>query len=280
MLAHALVAALALATTQAPPVNGPRITTARGQPVASLPFPTGEVQTINIIEWDSNQLPRVYERSDQLPLTDEEIAKLSQAGFTPEQLVKMIEERRCACDASADGLIKLKQAGVNPAVLSAVSTHALQPNRALHLLVTLDFTGESRIARESFLYFFVDDGSLTRVFTANIEDLLQRNNAHETTVDRSDILRARTVRRISLSGQVPLKTYGPHKVLVAASANPTLTHPDQLSAQERARSQLYSFDYPRASLQSVCRLNAGYRRDAVLAYKWRFEGSRFECEWN
>jgi hypothetical protein len=280
MLAHALAAALALATTQAPQMNAPRITTARGQPVASLPFPTGEVQTINIIEWDSNQLPRVYERSDQLPLTDEEIAKLSQAGFTSAQLVKMIEERRCACDASADGLIKLKQAGVDPAVLAAVSTHALQPNRALNLLVTLDFTGESRIARETFLYFFVDDGPLTRVFTANIEDLLQRDNAHETTVDRSDILRARTVRRISLNGQVPLKTYGPHKVLVAASANPTLTHPDQLSQQERAKAQLYSFDYPRSSLMSVCRLTAGYRRDAVLAYKWRFEGSRFECEWN
>ena len=31
---------------------------------------------------------------------------------------------------------------------------------------------------------------------------------------------------------------------------------------------------------SRVRLTAGYRRDAVLAYKWNFEGSRFECEWN
>ena len=81
MIAQALAAALALATTQAPRVEAPRLTTASGRTVSNLPFPTGNVQTLNIIEWDSNQLPRFYERSDQLPLTDEEIAKLSKAGF-------------------------------------------------------------------------------------------------------------------------------------------------------------------------------------------------------
>lgn len=276
MIAQLLAATLALASGQAP-----RATPAvRGDPGISLPFPAGDVQTYNIIQWDPNQLPRIYERSDQLPLTDEELTKLSQAGFEPAQLVKMIEERRCACDASADGLIRLKKAGVDKNVLAAVSRHGLAPNRALNLLVTLDFTGESRTAREAFLYFFVEDGDLTRVFTANLPELLQRRNSHETMVDRSDILIARTVRRIQLAGHVPLKTYGPHRVLVAASASPTLTHPSQLTDLERAKSQSYTFDYPRSSLQSLCRLTAGYRRDAVLSYKWNFEGSRFECEWN
>jgi hypothetical protein len=278
MLAHALVAALALVSGQVR-VEVPRSTTASGQPVPVLPFP-GETQTVNIIQWDPNQLPRIYERTEQLPLTDEEVAKLAQAGFDEAQLVKMVEQRRCACDASADGLIRLKQAGVPRGVLDAVSTHALRPNRALDLLVTLDFTGESRTAREAFLYFFVEDGDLTRVFSANLPDLLSRQNRHETMVDRSDILRVRTVRRIQLSGQVPLKTYGPHRVMVVASANPTLTHPSQLTEAERAKAQLYTFDYPRSSLQSLCRLTAGYRRDAVLAYKWNYQGSRFECEWN
>jgi len=278
MLAHALVAALALATGQVH-VEVPRASSASGQSVPVLPFP-GQTQTYNIIQWDPNQLPRIYERTDQLPLTDEEVTKLTQAGFDEAQIVKMIEQRRCACDASADGLIRLKQAGVSKVVLDAVSTHALKPNRALELLVTLDFTGESRTAREAFLYFFVEDGDLTRVFTANIPELLARQNAHETMVDRSDILRARTVRRIQLAGQVPLKTYGSHRVMVAASASPVLTHPSQLTPAERAKAQLYTFEYPRASLQSLCRLTAGYRRDAVLDYKWNFQGSRFECEWN
>jgi hypothetical protein len=275
MIAHALIAALALATSQAP-----RATTPRGASVPTFPFPTGEVQTLNIIEWNSNQLPRVYERSEQLPLTDEEVAKLSKAGFASAQLVKMIEERRCACDASADGLIRLKQAGVQPDVLSAISLHALPPNRQLNLVVTLDFTGESRAARDAFLYLFVEDGDFTRLLSLNIADLLANQNAHDTMVDRSDILRARTVRRIQLPGYLPLKTYGPHRVLVVTSAKPSLTHPSQLTEQERAKAQLYTFEYPRSSLQSLCRLTAGYRQDAVLGYKWRFEGSRFECEWN
>jgi hypothetical protein len=192
----------------------------------------------------------------------------------------MLEERRCACDASADGLVRLKEAGVPAEVLAAVSTHALAPNRALTLELTLDFTGESQTAREGFLYFFVDDGELTRVFSANLPELLGRRNAHELTVDKSDILQARSVRRIRLAGDVPLKTYGRHTVLVAASASPVLTHPSQLTATERTRAQTYTFDYPRASLQSLCRLTAGWRRDAALVDKWRFVGSRFECEWN
>jgi hypothetical protein len=192
----------------------------------------------------------------------------------------MIQERRCACDASADGLIKLKQKGVKPEVLSAISLHALAPNRALSLDVTLDFIGDSTQARDAFLYFFVDDGPITRVMTANLDALLGNRNAHEQRVDRSDVLLPHWARRITLPGSLPLKRYGPHTLIVASSRNPTLTHPDQLTEQERARAQTYTFDYPRASLQSLCRLTASYKRDAVLAYKWNYLGSRFECEWN
>lgn len=252
--------------------------TAQGIPI--FPPGMGSQQTINLVQWDSNSLPRVYERSEQMPLSDEEVMRLSQAGFGPDQLVRMLEERRCACDASAEGLIRMKVAGVDPSVISAVSLHALKPNRALNLEVTLDFSGESRRARNAYLYVFVDDGELTRVLSANLDDLLRRPNAHETTVDNSDFLIARTVRRIVLPGQLPLKTYGRHTLLVASSASPSLSHPSQLRAQDRAAAQVYLLDYPRASLQSLCRLTAGYRRDAEIADRWRFLGSRFECEWN
>ncbi len=259
--------------------QAPAATTARGG-LPTLPFPTGNTQTLNIIQWDSNQLPKIYERSDQLPLTDEDLAKLSKEGFDPPDLVKMIEERRCACDASAEGLIKLKRAGVHKDVLKAISLHGLRPNRSLFVDVLLDFVGESNQAREAFLYFFIDDGPVTRVFTANLNDLLGGRRAHEQMVDQSDLMIARTVRRIRLPGEVTLKTYGKHNVLVASSANPTLTHPSQLSEAERQAAQSYTFDYPRVSLTNVCRLTAGYKRDAVLAYRWNFVGSRFECEWN
>lgn len=256
-----------------------KVSNARGTPVAR-PFPTGQSQTINVVNWDSNQLPKLYERSDQLPLTNEDVAKMSAAGFDTPQLVKMIEERRCACDASADGLIDLKKQGVAKEVLSAISLHSLPPNRALNLLLTLDFSGDSRVAREAFLYVFIDDGPVTRVMTLNLEDLLSRKNDRDTMTDKSDLLIERKVRRITLPGTVPLTTYGKHHVMVVASANPTLTHPGQLKENERKAAQLYEFDYPRSSIQNVCRLNAGYRRDAVLNYRWNYVGSRFECEWN
>jgi hypothetical protein len=249
-------------------------------PPAPFPAGTGAAQTVDMNQWDANALPKLYERSEQPPLNDEDLTKLSQAGFSPGQLVKMLEERRCTCDASAEGLIKLKQAGVDPSVIQAVSLNALRPNRALNLEVTLDFSGESRRARNAYLYVFVDDGDLTRVLSANIDDLLRRPNAHETTVDNSDFLIARTVRRIVLPGQLTLKTYGRHTLLVASSASPGLTHPSQLKAADRAAAQAYQLDYPRSSLQSLCRLTAGYRRDVEIADKWRFLGSRFECEWN
>ncbi len=239
-----------------------------------------EPRTINLINWDANALPRIFQRSDQLPLTDAEVAKLAGAKFDTAHLVKMIEERRCACDASADGLIRLKAQGVPQEVISAVSLHALKPNRALNLDVRIDFTGEGNEARENFLYFFLDDGDLTRLLTANIGDLLSRQHPHESEIDRSDILIARQVRRIELPGEIPLKTYGKHTLLVVATPKPTLTHPSQLTEHERSRAQSYTFDYPRSSIQNLCRLTVGYKRDAVLTYRWHFVGSRFECEWN
>lgn len=250
-------------------------------PIPKLaPFPEGRAETINLVTWDGNTFPRPIQRSDQPPFSDDELKALLQAGIDGPQLVKLIEERRCACDASAGGLIALKNAGAGKDVLAAVSLHALAPNRALELQVTFDFTGDSRTAQKSHLYFFVDDGALTRVFTADLNALLSGTHRSDTHVDRSDLLITRRVRRVQFSGVLPLKTFGPHRLLVAASANPMLTHPSQLSEPERRTAQSYAFDYPRSSLQSVCRLSAGFKRDALLLDVWRYMGSRFECEWN
>ncbi len=252
----------------------------RPSSMAELPFPTGDVRTINVIEWDANALPRVYERSDQLPLTDAEVARLSEAEMPVEMIVKMIEERRCACDASAEGLIALRQAGVATEIIAAVSTHSLRPNRYLNLALTFDFDGASRVARERFLYVFIEDGDLTRVFSADLGALLSKERAHESMVDRSDLLIAREIRRIELAGKVPLKTYGSRHVMVVTSANPALSHPSQLSERELEEAQTYTIDYPRSSISNICRLHVGYRRDVMLEHRWHFAGSRFECEWN
>lgn len=246
---------------------------------AQVPYPPPPVAPFPIAQWDANTLPRYYERSDQLPLTDDELLKLSKAGFEPKHLVKMIEERRCACDASADGLIRLKKSGLSPDVLAAVSLHALPPNRSLTVEVTLDFAGEGDEARDGYFYFFVDDGDVTRSFVASVGEMLEHHHPHEESVDRSDLLLEKRVRRIHVAGDIALKTYGKHTLLVAFSANPSVLHPSQLRPDEREKAQGYTFDYPRSSLESVCRLGAAFKRDALLTYRWHFQGSQFACEW-
>src|SRR5215470_19759588 len=139
--------------------------------LSALPPAATSQQNVNLSGWDSNQLPAVYERSDQLPVTDQDVTKMSQAGFPPDQLVRTIAERSCACDASPEGLIRLRVAGVDPSVISAVSKYALKPNRVLNLEVTLDFIGESRRSRNAYLYVFIDDGDVTRVMSSNIDEL-------------------------------------------------------------------------------------------------------------
>ncbi len=249
-----------------------------GSRKVDLPFPTGEVSTVNIIKWDANTLPRMYQRSDQLPLTEEELVELS-AELPEEVVLRMIEERRYSGDASAEALIALRNAGVSTAIIASVSTHALRPNRHLALLLTFDFDGASRVARNRYLYVFIDDGDITRVYSADLGAFLASPRHHEKMIDKSDILIAREIRRVQLAGVVPLKTHGTRNVLVATSANPALSHPGQLTEEELERSQSYTFDYPASSLVSLCHLHVGYRRDAVLEHVWHFAGSRFECEW-
>ena len=59
---------------------------------------------INIVEWDGGELPPVYEHSDQLPLTVEDILNLSRNDFSPKGITRMVEERRFVGNASAGGV--------------------------------------------------------------------------------------------------------------------------------------------------------------------------------
>ena len=65
--------------------------------------PLEEGAIINIVDWDGGQLPkRYYERSDQLPMSLDDVRKLSANKFSTVAIIKMLEERRCVCDASVD----------------------------------------------------------------------------------------------------------------------------------------------------------------------------------
>ncbi len=235
---------------------------------------------INIVKWNANDLPKVYERSEQLPLTNADIEKLAASGFGTAAIIKMIEERRCACDVSADVMVALKQKGVDPPVISAMSLHALRPNRSINLQISFDFEGTSREARNRYLYIFVSDGPTERVHMANIGEILSGQWESDEMVDESDPVLNKQVRRVTFTGEVPLKTRGPKKVAIVSSTKPNLRRLKDIPKVGRNERRDYTFDYPRVSISNLCKLDVSFKQDAALAYQWHMLDDHFECEWD
>ena len=245
-----------------------------------------EGYVFNIVDWDGGKVPRLYERSDQLPLTLADVRKLTAAKFSVEDIVKMIEERRCACDASVDALVELKNAGVAPEVIKALSLHALGPNRSLGLRVIIDFEGlgaaptVSTQARKGFLYLIVPDGDRERVFLGSLRTILGQKWQRDGMVDNTDPLLPKQVRRVVFESEVPLKTQGMKRAMVFTSTKPDIYTSADIPAQDRADVHYFDFDYPKSSLQRSCVLQVLYRQDALLEDKWQLVRTHFECEWD
>ena len=272
------IAALALALPAAAQIN----TSAANQAMDLL----AKGLIFNIVDWDGGQLPRRYERSDQLPMSLDDVRNLSANKFSSDAIVKMLTERRCACDASADALVELKKAGVAEQVLQAVSLHSLPPNRAFGLTIALDFEGlggastVSTQARKGYLYLIVPDGDKERVFMGNLQTILSRRWQHDELVDNTDLLLSKKVRRVTFASEVPLKTYGPKKVLVFTSTKPDIYTSADIPETDRKGVQEFEFEYPASSLESQCTLQVLYRQDAMLANRWHLVRTNFQCEWN
>lgn len=240
----------------------------------------------NIVDWDGGQLPKLYERSDQLPLSLADIRQLSAGKFSDAAIIKMLEERRCACDASVEALVGLKQAGVSEAVIAALSLHALPPNRTLDLKITIDFEGPggadqiSNQARKGYLYLIIPDGNRERVFFADLQAVLAGRWQRDALMDNTDPLLAKKVRRVAFEARVPLKVHDHKKALVFTSTRPDIYSSADIPAPDRAGVQTVEFDYPTSSLQQNCTLQVLYRQDALLPDQWRLLRSHFECEWD
>jgi len=240
----------------------------------------------NIVEWNGGELPRMYERSDQLPMTLEDLRKLSASGFSPQAIIKMLEERRCACDASVDAMIELKRAGVSEEVIQAVSLHALPPNRSLALTIAMNFEGlggdatVSTQSRKGYLYLIIPDGGRERVFMGEMQAILGGSWHQDTLVDTTDPFLPKKVRRVVFAARVPLKIHGPKKALVFTSTKPDIYTTADIPKQDRAGVQAYTFDYPVSSLEQSCSLQALYKQDAMLPDVWHPGRTRFECEWD
>lgn len=241
-------------------------------------------KAVNIIEWDGRDLPDVYQRSQQLPLGLEDIKSLSSKEFKDATIIKMLEERRCACDASVKSLIKLKEKGVSEDVLAAVSLHSLPPNKSLNFKIDIDFFGNGgrntfgASHRENYFYLIIPDGKRERVFLGNIAEILTGEWQIDTFTDSGNPLLSRKTRRVSFSTEIPLKTYGSRKALVFTSMRPDIYSSKDLSVEENIES--FSFEYPVSSSLASCNLKIRYSQDPVLFDRWHWKGAYFDCEWN
>ena len=250
------------------------------------PDPSRDGYVFNIVDWDGSDLPKVYERSAQLPLTLEDVQKLSDGDFSDSAIIKMIQERRCACDVSVDALVELKRAGVSEGVIQAASLHALAPNRDLNLQLSLDFEGPgggaavSNRARKGYLYLIIPDGNRDRVFYGNLQAILSGQWSRDQVTDNTDLLLPKKVRRVSFAAAVPLKVHGAKRALVFTSTKPDIYTTADIPAADLAEAMEMAFDYPASSLQRDCTLQVLYRQDALLADNWHMERSHFECEWD
>ncbi len=248
--------------------------------------PLDRGQVFNIIDWDGGELPKRYERSQQLPMSLEDLTKLSESKFSEASIIKMLEQRRCACDASVDALVRLKAAGVSEGVLQALSLHALPPNRSMQLAISIDFEGLggnatlSNKSRKSYLYLIVPDGKIERVFIGNLQAILAGRWQRDALIDNTDLLLPKKVRRITFAADIPLKTYGSKKALVFTSTRPDIYTSADIPEGDRADVQEFTFDYPSSSLQRICNLQALYRQDQMLKDRWHLVRTHFQCEWN
>tara|TARA_B100001123_G_scaffold37731_1_gene38941 strand:- start:657 stop:1448 length:792 start_codon:yes stop_codon:yes gene_type:complete len=248
--------------------------------VPAAELPTGG-SVVNIVEWDGAQLPPVYERSDQMPLTEDEVLVLSNGGFASEQLVTLLTERRYAGDASAAGLLKLRRLRVDDAVLTAVSRHGLPPNRSIDVTISLAFEGEGgQAGRQRYLYAILPDGDTERVLTADLASVLGGSWTHETRQDHSDMLLPRPVRTVRFTSRLPLKQAGTRKLAVLVSTRPDIQRVSEIPPNERDLVRYHDLDYPASSLARTCKLDLRFKRDVVLPDQWQLTSTRLECEWN
>lgn len=236
-------------------------------------------QWINIVEWKAPELPPVHERSAQPPLTGAEVLRLAKENFATADLVKMITERRCACDVSADGLIALKHQGVAQAVLSAMSLHALPPNRRLSLEFKLEFEGDSRTAKNRFLYLIIPDEPVERVFYMDLQEVLAKTWPGEDRYTATDGVLNHPRRRIVFQNSIELKQAGARKVLLFTSARGDIRHSHDLAAAEFKAAQSFPIEYPSHSELAECTAEVSWSQDLVLKGAWDEKRHDFHCEW-
>ena len=182
----------------------------------------GAPQVIDLLSFEPDTLEaweRLHRQSESLPLTMEELEKLSKAGIGQKALLELMRTRKVLVVADADHLVRLKEAGATDAVVTAVSAYAVRPNDHFDLHVHLDVaTPSARAGRAPYLYIEVYNDARRRqdaLLYADVRALVKRGTA-TTARDRSDPLLPQTIHSVRIQG--PVRTRDAGRLTVAAFA--------------------------------------------------------------
>lgn len=246
-------------------------------------------QVLNLLEFrapDVEAFERARRNSSSLPLTLDELTRLTEAGVGAPSLMEMIRTRRVLVKADAQTLIDLKAKGMSDELLTAVSTNAWPPNEAFDLNVQINLASPRDLALAPFLYVEVYNPRLKRQEAFLHADLRRAwqgvglpGSSGQTVVDRSDPLLPTTVRTVDLNARVQTRQAGALELRVLVSQAAGLRDLSNLGAPLSGQVKVYPLDYPAASLDQWCRLQLDVLRDPVLRNQFSLRHGHLQCKW-
>lgn len=245
-----------------------------------------EAQVVNLLEFrtgDPVAFDKIRRNSSSLPLTLEELTRLSDAGVGEASLLELIRTRRVLLRADAEVLLALKAKGLGDALLTAVSTHAWPPNEGFDLNIQTNLASPRDLALAPYLYVEIFNPGLKRqeaFLHADLRRAWQGNLTGQTVVDRSDPLLPETVRTVDLAARVRTRQAGKLEVRVLVTQAAGLRDLSNLGAPLAAQVRTFALDYPAVSLDQWCRLQLDVLRDTALRDRFNLRHGHLECRWN
>ncbi|MEE2785773.1 MAG: hypothetical protein VX589_00440 [Myxococcota bacterium] len=248
------------------------ITQARSEAVNLLQF-----QTSDPAVW--NQLKQ---RSDSLPLRQQDLKKLTAAGLSEATVIEMMRTRGVLILADGDTLSTLKKNGASDAYVAAISAHAVAPNQSFTLRIQLDLLNIIRTSDAQFLYIEAWHRGTKRpigFFQADLQRLVHTQGVVAATRRTNDPLLPETIRSIRFVTRVKARQFGEIDLRILVSPIGGLTTLGHADGTPVEGVKVQRLEYPPVSLDNRCDLNLAARQDELLPERITLTTAKLNCRW-
>lgn len=217
------------------------------------------------------------------PMTLADVQALVGQKMDSALLRKMIRNRGVLVKPSGETLARLKQAGASDEVVAAVSTYALGENKAIDLLLTVDFDQVRPGLEPQYLYVgLVSNQAQEDLLASPLSGLYSDPDHARDLTDTSDPLLPRSLRRVRLRGLVRGVHHGPSEFRLLVSPHPDildLSDGAKLSSADAQTLDRLPFDYPEVSRVSACQLDVVMSVDPLISKGAVVKSRRLRCFW-